>query len=112
MSDDRRSNIPPTVSPPLSVPEAIDAAEAAGLWRCARCGSPDRASAYLIDYSDKFRQLQLAPKALKLGRIASLLRPFRRLVKVNAQVCRNCGLVTLEVDPDDFADAEQKFGRR
>lgn len=81
-------------------------------WQCPRCGSTDLGSAYLIDYSDKFRHLQLAPKALKLPRIARFMRPFRRLVRVNAQVCRNCGAVTLEVDPDEFREAERRFGRR
>lgn len=110
---EQSSYTPSTLAPPLSLPESgTEAIAAANQWRCARCGSPDLASAYLIDYSDKFRQLQLAPKALRLGKIARLLRPFRRLVKVNAQVCRNCGAVALEVDPEAFAEAEQRYGRR
>jgi len=27
-------------------------------------------------------------------------------------VCRNCGLVMLEVNPEEFAEAEERFGRR
>jgi len=27
-------------------------------------------------------------------------------------VCRHCGAVVLEVDPDEFAEAERKYGRR
>lgn len=101
------------IAPPVSIPEAGSTARSIGFqWQCPRCGSTDLGSAYMIDYSDKFRHLQLAPKALKLGRIGRLLRPFRRLVKVNAQVCRDCGIVMLEVDPDEFIEAEQKFGRR
>lgn len=101
------------VAPPVSIPEAGSTARMAAFqWQCPRCGSTDLASAYLIDFSDKFRHLQLAPKALKLSRIGRMLRPFRRLVKVNAQICRDCGAVTLEVDPDEFAEAEQKYGRR
>jgi ribosomal protein L40E len=104
---------PPTVAPPVSIPEAgTTARSAVHQWHCPRCGSTDLASAYLIDYSDKFRHLQLAPKALKLGKIGRLLRPFRQLVKVNAQVCRDCGAVTLEVAPDEFNEAERKYGRR
>ncbi len=104
---------PLTVAPPASIPEAGTTARSAAFqWQCPRCGSTDLASAYLIDYSDKFRHLQLAPKALKLGRIGRLLRPFRQLVKVNAQVCRDCGALTLEVDPDEFIEAERKYGRR
>lgn len=102
---------PPTVAPPVSIPEAGSTARLFQ-WQCARCGSTDLASAYLVDYSDKFRHLQLAPKALKLNRIGRMMRPFLRLVKVNAQVCRDCGAVMLEVDPDEFAEAERKYGRR
>jgi RNA polymerase subunit RPABC4/transcription elongation factor Spt4 len=80
--------------------------------QCPRCGSTDIGAGYLIDYSDKFRQLELAPRSLKLSRIGRLLRPFRRLIPVNARICRECGAVTLEVDPNDFADAEQRYGRR
>jgi len=104
---------PSTIAPPVSLPEGgTGSISPVVQWRCPRCGSTDLAAAYLIDYSDKFRQLQLAPRALKLPKIARLLRPFRRLIKVNAQVCRNCGAVTLEVDPDDFTDAEHRYGRR
>lgn len=104
---------PSTVAPPISIPEAGTTAQSASIvWRCPRCGSVDLGAAYLIDYSDKFRQLQLAPKALKLNKIARMLRPFRHMIKVNAQVCRNCGAVTLEVNPDDFEDVEKRYGRR
>jgi uncharacterized protein (DUF983 family) len=105
------AHTPPMVAPPVSIPEGGTTARLFQ-WQCPRCGSTDLASAYLIDYSDKFRHLQLAPKALKLGKIGRLLRPFRQLVKVNAQVCRDCGAVTLEVDPDEFTEAERKYGRR
>ncbi len=104
---------PSTVAPPLSIPEAGSATRPVAIqWHCPRCGSIDLASGYLVDYSDKFRHLQLAPKNLKLSKIGRMLRPFRRLVKVNAQICRDCGAVTLEVDPDEFAEAEHKYGRR
>jgi hypothetical protein len=113
VSERGRLSTPPTVAPPLSIPEAGAATIPVTVqWRCPRCGSPDLASAYLIDYSDKFRQLQLAPKALKLNKITRMLRPFRRLLKVSAQVCRNCGAVTLEVDPEEFREAEAHYGRR
>ncbi len=82
-------------------------------WQCPRCGSNDLASAYLIDYSfDKFRQLRLVPKALKLRRLTRMLRPFKNMVNVSAQVCRDCGLVMLEVNPEEFRDAEERYGRR
>jgi hypothetical protein len=108
-----RGAIPSTVAPPMSIPEAgATRPTALTPWHCQRCGSTDLASAYLVDYSDKFRQLQLAPRSLKLSKISRLLRPFRRLVNVSAQVCRHCGAITLEVNPDEFADVERKYGRR
>ena len=104
---------PSTVAPPVSLPEGRALAPGRTGWECPRCGSSDLASAYLLDYSfDKFRGLRLAPKALKLGKISRMLRPFKRLVPVSGQVCRDCGLVQLEVDPEEFADAERKYGRR
>jgi hypothetical protein len=110
---DMTDQTPSTVAPPVSIPEAGTTARLVAFqWQCPRCGSTDLASAYLVDYSDKFRHLQLAPKALKLGKIGRMLRPFWRLVKVNAQVCRDCGAVALEVDPDEFNEAERKYGRR
>jgi len=113
MSEQPRHTPPPTVAPPASIPEAdASTLQASIQWRCPRCGEVDLASAYLIDYSDKFRQLQLAPRALKLGRISRLLRPFRHLLKVNAQVCRHCGAVTLDVNPEEFAEIERRYGRR
>jgi len=106
---------PPPVAPPASIPEADRSPLFAQTgWQCPRCGSPDLASAYLVDSGDnyKWHNLKLAPRALKLRKIRRMLRPFRNLVNVSAQVCRNCGYVTLEVDPDEFAEAERKYGRR
>lgn len=82
-------------------------------WQCPRCGGTDLAAAYLVDYSmDKFRQLKLAPKALKLNKISRMFRPFKRMINVSAQVCRQCGAVTLEVDPEELQEAEERYGRR
>lgn len=106
---------PPTVAPPVSIPEA----DTSPLliqpgWHCPRCGSPDLASAYLVESGDQYKwnNLKLAPRALKLSKIRRMLRPYRQLVSVGAQVCRNCGYIHLEVDPDEFAEAERKYGRR
>lgn len=106
-----RSRKPPVVVPPTSVPEG-DTIGMRLRWTCLRCGSGDLASAYLIDYSDKFRSVRIAPKALKLRRITRMLRPFQRLVPVSAVVCRDCGAVQLEVDPEEFKEMEEKYGRR
>ncbi len=110
---DQPGTPPPTIAPPLSIPEDDAVAPfRSDQWRCPRCGSTDLASAYLIDYSDKFRQLQLAPRALKLSKISRLLRPFKHMINVSARVCRECGMIMLEVDPEAFAAAERKHGRR
>ncbi|WP_119065729.1 hypothetical protein [Aggregatilinea lenta] len=110
---EQSSHNPSTLAPPVTLPEAENAAKRKNMQlQCPRCGSTDIGTGYLIDYSDKFRQLQLAPRSLKLTRIARLLRPFRHLIPVNARVCRECGAVTLEVDPNDFAAAEERYGRR
>jgi len=103
---------PADTQPMAPIPAPEDDSEEAAYWQCPRCGSPDLASAYPIDYSDKFRQMQLAPRSLKLARISRLLRPFRRMVNISARVCRDCGLVMFEVDPDEFAEAERRFSQR
>lgn len=115
MTDHRDHNPPPTVAPPASIPEADTSPMLIQPgWQCPRCGSPDLASAYLVESGDEFKwhNLQIAPRALKLKKIRRMLRPFQRLVNVSAQVCRNCGYLMPEVDPDEFAEAERRYGQR
>jgi len=105
----------PPVAPPPSLPEAGDEKRDSTLsisLVCPRCGSDDLASGYLVDYGEKFQNVFLAPRLLRLRKLRNMLRPFRNLVKVDADVCRRCGMVILEVNTDDFADAEERFGRR
>ena len=77
-------------------------------------GSTDLASAYLVDFGGKsFDNVYLAPKNLTLKKLMNLLRPFNRaLVKVDADTCRECGMVILEVNTDEFGDSEERFGKR
>lgn len=115
MTDQPEWTPPPTVAPPVSIPEGdISPLLRRPGWQCPRCGSPDLASAYLVESGDdyKWQNLRLAPRALKLPRIRRMLRPLRNLVSISAQVCRHCGLVIPEVDPQEFAEAERKYGRR
>lgn len=103
----------PVLIPPPSLPEA-QKEETASMQRwnvCPRCGSEDVGGGYLIDYGDKFTNVYLAPLRLKLSKLRNLWRPYRHLIKVYADVCRNCGMVVLEVDTDEFVAAEQRFGR-
>ncbi|NJL95910.1 MAG: hypothetical protein HC915_20360 [Anaerolineae bacterium] len=79
---------------------------------CPRCGSTDLASTYLVDYSEQFSNIYLAPKSLTLRRLNRLLRPFKALTKVYADTCRNCGMVILGVNTEDLEEAERRFGKR
>lgn len=103
---------PPPVSPPPSLPESnTGPVSPIARWVCPRCGSNDLGAGYLIDYSDKFDFVYLAPRRLNIKRLRNFLRPFRHLTKVDADVCRNCGMVILEVNTEEFADAEEKYGQ-
>ncbi len=103
----------PPLAPPPSLPEeqANPVIVVRPRWICPRCGSDDLAAGYLVDYSDKFQNVYLAPRRLKIKRLRNLLRPFRNLTKVDADICRNCGMVILEVNTEEFEEAERRFGR-
>ncbi len=102
---------PPPVSAPASLPESnTGPVSPVARWVCPRCGSDDLGAGYLIDFSDKFDYIYMAPRRLRLRKLRNMLRPFKHLTKVDADICRNCGMVILEVNTDDFAEAEEKFG--
>lgn len=102
----------PPLSPPPSLPEETGPiVHLKHRWVCPRCGADDLAAGYLVDYGEKFQHIYLAPRRLKFKRLRHMLRPFRNLTKVNADVCRNCGMVILEVDTEEFEEAEERFGR-
>ncbi len=108
------NRIPLTVAPPPSLPEETQSSGHIGIhrrWECPRCGSDDLASAYLLDHSDSgFQHVYLAPRRLKIKRLRNFFRPFKHLTKVDADVCRNCGMVILEVNTEEFEEAEERFG--
>ncbi len=102
----------PPLPPPPSLPEeSPGATRVSRRWVCPRCGSDDLAAAYLVDYGEKFQHVYLAPRRLKIKKLRNILRPFRSLTKVDADVCRECGMVILEVNTNEFAEAEERFGR-
>ena len=77
---------------------------------CVRCGSSNLARGYVVDYSDKFGQINFAPKRVTLARLNSLLtlRPFLRLAKLDALACRDCGAVLLVIDPAELRRVEHR----
>lgn len=76
---------------------------------CVRCGSRNLARGYVVDYGDKFQAVHFAPKRITLRWLNSLLnlRPWKRLIKLDAEACRDCGAVLLVVDPSDLRRAER-----
>lgn len=102
------------VAPPPTLPEAQTTGPRSAVvsWACPRCGSNDLGAAYVIDYSGKFDHIYLAPRRLTLRKLRNMFRPFRHLTRVDADVCRNCGMVILEVNTGDFDEAERRYGRR
>ena len=77
---------------------------------CPRCGQPDFSKGTVLSYGRDFRPAYYKPAGLSWRRLRSMLRPFRHLIEVEAQVCRHCGLVSLQVDTDALERIEKKFG--
>jgi hypothetical protein len=78
-------------------------------FACVRCGSTNLARGMIVDYSgQRFEQVRFAPRRLSLRWLNSLfnLRPWRRLLKLEAIACRDCGAVLLVVDPEALRRAE------
>ncbi|MBX3080480.1 MAG: hypothetical protein KF716_02530 [Anaerolineae bacterium] len=105
-----------TPSEPMEVPdyvpeEAMPHVEhtySASRFVCVRCGSSNLARGYVVDYGDRFEQVHFAPKRITLRWLNSLLnlRPWKRLIKLDAVACRDCGAVLLEIDPTELRHAE------
>ena len=78
-------------------------------YPCVRCGSMNMARGYVLDYGDKFEQIRFAPIRITLRWLNSVraLHPWRSLVKLNAEACRDCGAVLLVIDPIELRDAEK-----
>ncbi|MBN2471878.1 MAG: hypothetical protein JXN59_14240 [Anaerolineae bacterium] len=77
---------------------------------CPRCGQLDFSKGTVLSYGRDFRPAYYKPAGLSWRRLRSMLRPFRHLVEVEAQVCRHCGLVSLQVDTDALRRIEEKYG--
>jgi hypothetical protein len=97
------------------MPPVVNRPESAGPipladYRCVRCGSSNLTHGYVIDYGDKFEQVRFAPKRTTLRWLNSLfnLRPWRRLLPLNADACRDCGAVMLVVSPYDLREADPR----
>jgi hypothetical protein len=78
-------------------------------FACLRCGSTNLARGTIVNYSgQRFEQVRFAPRRLSLRWLNSLfnLRPWRRLIKLEAIACRDCGAVLLVVDPEALRRAE------
>ena len=75
---------------------------------CPRCGGQDFASGQLLTYGGRFRPAYYKPRRLSFFRLNNLLRPFRALAEVEAQVCRSCGLVLCQVEPERLARLEAR----
>lgn len=109
-SDDQPSAVdaPP---PPAEVPEA--APRVGPHFRtdiCPRCGQSEFSKGSVISYGRDFRAVYFKPARLSWRRLGWMLRPFRQLVEVEAQVCRHCGLVSLQIDPEGLQQIEKRFG--
>lgn len=77
---------------------------------CARCGSTNLGSGALLTYGDRFRPAYYRPSRLSIRRLHNLLRPFRAVVEVQAKVCRECGLLALQVNPQKLKQIEKQSG--
>ena len=97
--------------PDFAAEEAMPHVEhsySASRFVCVRCGSTNLARGYVVDYGDRFEQVHFAPKRITLKWLNSLLnlRPWKRLIKLDAVACRDCGAVLLEIDPAELRRAE------
>jgi hypothetical protein len=79
-------------------------------FKCVRCGSTNLARGFVVDYGDKFEQVRFSPKRVNIQWLNSLfnLRPWKRLIKLEADACRDCGAVLLVINPDELRRAEYK----
>lgn len=81
-----------------------------GAGRCPRCGGTDFGKGSLFTYGTRFRPAYYKPARLSLFWLHTLLRPFRALIEVEAQACRRCGLLLLQVDTAQLERLERRSG--
>jgi DNA-directed RNA polymerase subunit RPC12/RpoP len=102
---------PSTPMPAFAAEEALPHVEHSYVpdqFACVRCGSKNLARGYVVDYGEQFQQVHFAPKRITISWLNSLLnlRPWKRLLKLDAVACRDCGAVLLEVNPAELRRAE------
>lgn len=79
---------------------------------CPRCGYADFGAGTVITYNGGFHPAYFKPARLTFRRLSWLWRPFRAIVELEAQVCRQCGLVMLQVNTDKLRHVEKQSGDR
>ncbi|PJF30490.1 MAG: hypothetical protein CUN51_07505 [Candidatus Thermofonsia Clade 1 bacterium] len=79
-------------------------------FACLRCGSTNLARGYIVEFGgQRFEQARFAPRRVPLKWLNSLfnLRPWRKLLRLEAIACRDCGAVLLTVDPEALRRVER-----
>jgi hypothetical protein len=77
--------------------------------RCVRCGSTDLGRGYILSNQPNFRPAYFAPKKFSPRRARRALRLSRNVVKIEGDVCRNCGYIMLCVNPKALEKVKKKF---
>lgn len=117
MSDTPQTPPAPEAMPEFTPPAQTQPAPAAAPTpkttppgTCPRCGSTDLGKGSIISYGTKFRPVYLRPSKLSFFRLHNMLRAFRGVTEVEAQVCRRCGYLMLQVDTEKLAEIERLSG--
>jgi len=79
---------------------------------CPRCGYADFGAGTVIAYNGGFHPAYFKPARLTFRHLSWMWRPFRAIVELEAQVCRQCGLVMLQVNTDRLRQVEKRSGDR
>lgn len=113
---------PPSLPPQAVLPPApvqmpsfaeVSAPRPFGQGVCPRCGGQTFGSGQLVTESSiDFKPAYYKPARFSLRRLRNALRPKRRLVPIEAQVCRTCGLIQFQVDVDRLEEVERRTGDR
>lgn len=78
---------------------------------CVRCGSTNIGHGTIIEFTGhRFEDIRFAPKRISLRFLNSILslRPRSRLMKMDAEVCRDCGAILLTVDTEELRRIERR----
>ena len=102
--------VPPAAAEPPPLPH-VEHSYSPAKFVCVRCGSDNIGQGTLVDFTGtKFENVRFAPKRITLRFLNSLraLTPFRSLLPIAAEVCRDCGAILLTVDPDELRQRERR----